>query len=422
VLVGGGMPSSGTSFRHVRILCPESKIWTTLSSNTVSGAGIVFTPASMTGIKVGTPVRIGSFVTSEVVYPTAVTGTTFTADCNQSHLAAERIMYATAGVYMGNRFTGTAQVSELAFDDVAFMGQVLDRCYAGIRQVQGGNAKNMTCNDIGYSYIHVPFAIESGSGQYVVNGMVGAACYDTIFQFGTGTLTVIGLEDESLGLGDTRGVMLIRAGAGVSPCHATFIGCTLQGRAPAATDSIAYHLGQLTFIGCDIFNTRTGSSFPIISVGLIRQTWSASGLALIDCMLWNATPTSPFVTDDPAGGADVIKLGDGNLTILGCKGGSPGGGLVTLPSMIPSTYSRWQNTATYDPASLAAGTVGTAQTLSIPGAALGDVVEASFSLDLAGADLRAWVSAADTVKYQFRNPTAAPIDLASGTVKCRVKK
>ena len=419
VQVGGGAPSSGVTVNRCRILCPESKIWTTIPADTPGGAGTVFTPASMTGIKVGMPIRVGSFNLAEIVYPTAVTATTFTADCNQSHAAGDIVMYATAAVFVGNKFTGTPQVSELSFSDVYYMGQVLDRCYAGIRQVQGGNVKNMTLHDVGYAYLHVPFAIESGSGQYSFQGVVGAACYDTIFQIGTGTLTVIGLEDESLGLNNTRGAMLIRAGAGTSPCHATFIGSTFQTRAPALTnDQITYHLGQLTFIGCDMFNTRTASTFPVIVVGFLRQEFGASGLVLINCAIWNATKTSAFVTDTPApalGGVDIIKLGDGNLTMLGCKGGSPGGGMLTLPSMIPSAYSRWQKTIEdVDEASIAAGGVSSIHAAGVPGAAMGDLVEASFSSDLQGIRLDAWVSAADVVNYQFSNPRGGAIDLAFG--------
>lgn len=79
-------------------------------------------------------------------------------------------------------------------------------------------------------------------------------------------------------------------------------------------------------------------------------------------------------------------------------------------------------TATVDPPSLASGAVSTIATLTVTGAALGDFVKESFSLDLQGVRLAAWVSAADTVKYQFSNPTAGTIDLGSGTLKVRVER
>lgn len=79
-------------------------------------------------------------------------------------------------------------------------------------------------------------------------------------------------------------------------------------------------------------------------------------------------------------------------------------------------------TATYDPPSLATAACGAIQTVAVTGAALGDRVTATFSLDLAGAIIFAWVSAADTVSYFFQNVNGAnPLDLASGTVTVAVK-
>jgi hypothetical protein len=79
-------------------------------------------------------------------------------------------------------------------------------------------------------------------------------------------------------------------------------------------------------------------------------------------------------------------------------------------------------TATYDPPSLASGTLDTAQTITVTGVALGDHVNASFSLSLAGCRLEAYVSAANTVTYQFSNPTAGTINLGSGSVTVRVRR
>lgn len=79
--------------------------------------------------------------------------------------------------------------------------------------------------------------------------------------------------------------------------------------------------------------------------------------------------------------------------------------------------------ASVNPASIAAGSdEGTTRTVTVSGAALGDRVDATFSLDLQGVELRAWVSAANTVSYRFFNPTGGAVDLASGTVKVWVRK
>lgn len=76
--------------------------------------------------------------------------------------------------------------------------------------------------------------------------------------------------------------------------------------------------------------------------------------------------------------------------------------------------------ATFDPASIATA-VGETTTITVTGAALGDFAMASFSLDLAGVTLSAYVSAANTVAVRFANVGATnPTNLASGTLRVRV--
>lgn len=77
--------------------------------------------------------------------------------------------------------------------------------------------------------------------------------------------------------------------------------------------------------------------------------------------------------------------------------------------------------ATYDPGSLADG-AGATTTVTVTGAVLGDFAEATFSLDLQGITLTAWVSAADTVSVRFQNESGGVLDLASGTLRARVKQ
>lgn len=77
------------------------------------------------------------------------------------------------------------------------------------------------------------------------------------------------------------------------------------------------------------------------------------------------------------------------------------------------------NSGTYDPASLVDG-AGVTTTLTVTGAAVGDLVQASFSLDLQGIILFAWVSATNTVSIRFQNESGGTLDLASGTIQVRV--
>lgn len=103
-----------------------------------------------------------------------------------------------------------------------------------------------------------------------------------------------------------------------------------------------------------------------------------------------------------------------------------GHALATFPATADrSTGKRlYYGTATYNPPSLAAGAKDTIQTMTVTGVALGDQVEdISFSVDLAGARIHAWVSAANTVSYYAINENGAnPLDLASGTLRVTVRQ
>jgi len=74
---------------------------------------------------------------------------------------------------------------------------------------------------------------------------------------------------------------------------------------------------------------------------------------------------------------------------------------------------------TYNPPSINAGATLTLA-VTVTGASFGDYVMASFSVDLSGITLTAYVSAANTVTFAFFNGTASPIDLTSGTIRARV--
>jgi len=91
-------------------------------------------------------------------------------------------------------------------------------------------------------------------------------------------------------------------------------------------------------------------------------------------------------------------------------------------STLTAQYSRdFSASTTYDPPNLTAGT-GATTTVALTGAAIGDYVLPSFSLDLQGITLTGYVSAAGTVSVRFQNGTAGAIDLASGTLKVKVIK
>lgn len=80
-----------------------------------------------------------------------------------------------------------------------------------------------------------------------------------------------------------------------------------------------------------------------------------------------------------------------------------------------------EGTATYDPPILSDG-AGATTTVTVTGAALGDMAAASFSLTTSGITISAWVSAANTVSVRFQNESGGPLDINSGTLKAWVLK
>lgn len=159
------------------------------------------------------------------------------------------------------------------------------------------------------------------------------------------------------------------------------------------------------------------------------------------------TATGQYTMNLPAAGVqDGSEIIIDNYTRLNVNPGValriPAASLVSGKALIvPSDYfycrvryqaanAKWQlveappaarATAAFDPASLALNASTAIQTVTVNGAAVGDDVRATFSLDLAGARITAWVSAVNTVSYYFTNNAGTnPLNLASGTVTLEV--
>lgn len=82
----------------------------------------------------------------------------------------------------------------------------------------------------------------------------------------------------------------------------------------------------------------------------------------------------------------------------------------------------WEVSATIDADSLSTGTNDT-DTITVPGIALGDVVVGvSLGVSLAGMQVTAYVSAANTVTIVFNNITGGTVNLASTTIKVLVAR
>lgn len=80
-----------------------------------------------------------------------------------------------------------------------------------------------------------------------------------------------------------------------------------------------------------------------------------------------------------------------------------------------------ENTKAWDPPSVAVG-ASTTTGITVSDAALGDNVEVSFNMSLAGLVLTAYVSASNSVTVVLHNPTGGAVDLVAGTLSVRVRK
>lgn len=85
------------------------------------------------------------------------------------------------------------------------------------------------------------------------------------------------------------------------------------------------------------------------------------------------------------------------------------------------TFGVLQASTTYDPPNLVDG-AGVTTTIVVAGAAMGDFVIASFSNDLQGIIVTAYVYLSGNIAVRFQNETGGAIDLASGTLSVRVFK
>jgi hypothetical protein len=165
----------------------------------------------------------------------------------------------------------------------------------------------------------------------------------------------------------------------------------------------------------DSIDTRPGLANGIYEGGYIDLTTYVSGAREGAFMVVHGT-------QPPAAGTWMV--GDRVRDTTPTAGANTG--WICTVTGAPGTWERYgsinlSGSATFDPANLADG-AGETTTVTVTGAALGDYATASFSLDLQGITLTAWVSAANTVSVRLQNESGGALDLASGTLRAKVTK
>jgi hypothetical protein len=192
-----------------------------------------------------------------------------------------------------------------------------------------------------------------------------------------------------------------------------------------AVPAIIVNNGQnISFAGSRILRTGVTGTTKLIALGNAPYISSDADCqdTLLDDMEFIAQGTT--LTDVRAIDVDPDICGNTSRHRIGANHYTG----VTAPVYFNATLTnpnflvaQLQGETTYNPASLVDG-AGATTTIAVGGAQLGDRVEATFSLDLQGILLTAWVSAAGTVSVRFQNETGGTIDLASGTLKVFVRR
>lgn len=152
--------------------------------------------------------------------------------------------------------------------------------------------------------------------------------------------------------------------------------------------------------------------------------------------LTDPTLTRPVIARVNGSGTPPLLLSGDALPSGGAGTVAPAGSLYirtvtpwALYSHGSATDTDWRQvhafyptvSQTYDPPSLAAA-ASTTTTVAVTGAAMGDFVSVSFSVNTQGVIFYGETTSAGTVTVRLYNPTAAPIDLGSGTLRVRVSQ
>jgi hypothetical protein len=332
----------------------DNTINTTLGTAVTSGSQTV-TPGSMSGIAVGSLLSIDASPNVELVYVTAITGTTFTATFTKSHASTAQVggtagsangqvnnvnvinvptsstdwvtnpVIATAGMVFGNLIsTNTPEVGDISISNPNIVCNL--GCSAGIAFVDGGNVKDFWLYNI--DIIDAQFGIDAGNGGVglinILNGSEGNTTVADI-RLSAATAFISGLENEA-----NTGHLFLSCS---NSSNVTLSGNSWQSPAPS-NDYVIWCTGQLNMLGNQFWNSRTSSSIAKVVIGgpLFNNSAGAS-----------VTSIGNYYSNTPAGYAPFYD-GNGNqvlptyyanqavmVTSIGDSGGYPGTpGLITL--------------------------------------------------------------------------------------------
>lgn len=107
--------------------------------------------------------------------------------------------------------------------------------------------------------------------------------------------------------------------------------------------------------------------------------------------------------------------------VFNSAGNTPIGWIYDSATWKPFGSTYLEATTTWDPPSLSAA-ANTSTPVTVTGAVLGELVQASFSNSISGGLLHAYVSAPSTVTVVLQNISGSTLNLSSGSLRVRVER
>ena len=182
--------------------------------------------------------------------------------------------------------------------------------------------------------------------------------------------------------------------------------------------------GNMGPMGCQVETT-------VDALGMMQLRLGYDGVALPTTGSKWADNSGTFISEEfqiPFGSSHTVctLMLDWSMAGQGASGGTIAGAMkfanVTLIKVGDQPTFILKGSTTWDIPSVGTLAYTAATTVTVAGAAMGDLCSATFSLSLGGLILYPEVTAEDTVSVRAYNPTGGTVDIGSGTLSVRVGK
>ncbi len=274
----------------------------------------------------------------------------------------------------------------------------------------------------------------SEHGQMTCDGIDLMITHNTVYNWAIGSAINIGFVENEDRLRNVIAYNNVRGAFGFDFNSTWCLGMEIWapqtlilGNQISLCDGVGIELGGTDCIVANniIESISQGNHTPFsaISVRYYDETRNPSGSIIVGNKFFHKASDvmrGKFAIADQAdGGFTVNDIRDVKIFSNAVQGYLEGAYNISGDHTLIDGHYR-PRTATVNPASVSSGAATTPATITVENAVLGDRVEATFSLPLQGLVLNAWVSAIDTVSYNFVNLTGGSVDLGSGVIEIRV--